>query len=57
MTDVLHTATAGSLYVEIVFVFDFKLIHFFNFGCIFSRRHLVINSTMHNGIRCKNASD
>ena len=29
MTDVLHTATAGSLYVEIVFVFDFKLIHSF----------------------------
>ena len=37
MTDVLHTATAGSLYVEIVFVFDFKLIHFFYFGCILSR--------------------
>ena len=50
MTDVLHTATAGSLYVEMVFVFDFKLIHFFYFGCILSRRHLVINSTMHNGI-------
>jgi len=54
VTDVLHSATAGLLNVEIVLAFDFKLIFFFYFGCILSRA--TFGNKFHNGIRYKNAS-